>query len=169
MAEKRFDWALIRKEYDENKYKTLKKLAEAHGVSYTYMKKRSAKWKRENKVKDLVIENEMTFMQEEKHQTFIADINSIPEDRNEWHKRLWDKLGIAAEIALNNIEENFYTNDGKLKSKALSDVAVVLDKVQKGHQELKQENNNGQLQDYANFIVNLRATNVVSLKDKEDE
>lgn len=168
MAEAKYDWKVIRADYDAEKYKTLKDLAEAYGVNYSYMKKKASTWKRENKLAKQVLCDELSFMQEEEKQAIMYDLDSIPDDREAWHKRLWDKLGLAAERALDDMENNFYTADGKLKSKALADVAAVLDKIQKGHQELKDEGNNGQLNEYAKLIQNYR-NNVTNNKEGEDD
>lgn len=137
------------------KYKTLKALAEAHDVNYGYIKKRAASWKKEKAViEDL--SNEISFVEEQERQAIMYDLSTIPEDREAWHRRLWDKLGLAAERALDNPDENFYTHDGKLKSKALADVAAVLDKVQRGQSEMKENKATGQLESYANLIAGYR-------------
>lgn len=159
MAMKKFDWVAIKNDYYLDKYKDLKGLAQAYGVNYDYMRKKAATWKKDKSFIAEIqaeINGEVDFIDEQERQAIMQELNSIPDDRTQWHKRLWDKLGLAAERALDNPEMNFYTHEGILKAKALADVANVIEKVQKGQSEAKDDKVTGQLENYANLIASYR-------------
>lgn len=175
MASKKYDWVAIKNDYLLGKYKDLKALAKAYGVSYHYMKTKAASWKTDKAFIQEIqseIDNEISFLEEADRNNIQEELVNIPEDRAIWHKRLWDKLGLVAEKALNNPELHFFTHEGVLKTKALSDVAAVIEKVQKGQVEMKDDKTTGQLESYANLIADYRAkaqSNEIPSTDEEDE
>lgn len=171
MANKKYDWVAIKNDYLLGKYKDLKALAKAYGVSYHYMKTKAASWKTDKAFVQEIqseIDNEISFLEEEDRNSIREELVNIPDDRAIWHKRLWDKLGLVAEKALNNPELHFFTHEGVLKTKALSDVAAVIEKVQKGQVEMKDDKTTGQLESYANLIASYRA-NATETTDEDFE
>lgn len=72
---------------------------------------------------------------------------------------MYDKLSIVVFKAMANMDDNFFTNDGRLKSKALLDVASVVEKIDKGYQSGEEQKQTGQLGAYAAHIAQLRKDN----------
>lgn len=183
MAEKKHNWAKIKKEYFEGKYKNIKDLAEKNNISYSYCKKQVAKWNKEKSITEKLI-NPLT---EEVHKilestkevphkisqteesSFKSDIEvpiaeaivptkvptEISKDRNIWLSSLWDKLALIVESSLNEPEYNFFTNDGRIKTKALTDVSIILEKIQKA-QEGKNDKKTGQLGEYIEMFAMMK-------------
>lgn len=153
--DKKYNWTVIKKDFLSGKYPTLKELGDAYGIPYNYMRKKSSKWNKEKiMIVDLRGEIEKDAVTRK-----IADApleTEIPESRDLWHKRLWDKLGLIVERALDSPEQNFFTEDGRIKSKAVADISTVIEKIQKGHNEDNEEKQNGQLAAYVNMIAQLR-------------
>ncbi|WP_302570438.1 hypothetical protein [uncultured Clostridium sp.] len=147
MATKKYNWQNIKSDYMANKYPTLRGLADAYGVEYGYMRKRAAKWKNEKEfVSDLSEENSI-------HSDLIIE---IPEDRNELHTNMYDKLSIIVMRMLNE-PENFFTHEGKPKTKSLVDISQVVERIQKGHQgSIKDDKQFTQLTAYTDMIKKLK-------------
>ena len=183
MADKKYEWSTIKKDYFSSKYNTLKELAEAYNVPDTYLRKKAAKWNREKsmarKLKDELDKDRHNVPTKKKKNTknnrnnknvptnvpidvptvpTDVPMECIPENMNMWHKRLWDKLGLIVERALDNPEDNFFTEDGRIKSKAVADISTVIEKIQKGHSETNDNKENGQLNAYVEMIAQLRAS-----------
>ena len=170
MAEKKYPWAKIKKDYLLGKYKTIKQLGEAYGVPYNYIRKRTANW---NKQKDIGTkmaqqEKDVPTVPNEYPSDIIFNDHNLPEDRDIWHKRMWDKLGIIIEKALDEAEDNFFTHDGKIKTKAVADISVVIEKIQKGQENNKEDKNAGQLKEYVDMLANLRQAQVESDPQEEE-
>lgn len=184
MAEKKHNWTKIKKEYFEGKYKNIKELSEINNISYSYCKKQVAKWNKKKAIAEKMVEPVKTTKKEEvPNKTlntssevpieivtpFESDIdvpipevivptkvaNNIPNDRNKWLSSLWDKLALIVESALNEPEHNFFTNDGKIKTKALTDISIILEKVQKA-QEGKDDKKTGQLGEYIEMFAMMK-------------
>lgn len=97
---------------------------------------------------------------------------NVPEDRNLWHKNLWDKLGKIVERSLDNPEFHYFTLDGRIKTKAVADVAAVIEKIQKG-QTGEKDATSGQLMQYVEAIRLAReaqnASGEVNNQEEEEE
>lgn len=179
MAEKKHNWTKIKKNWLAGKYNNIKDLADKNDISYSYCKKQVAKWNKEKKIAEKLIEANI----EEAHSTrlylkevpykmsptekssFQSDIevstqevivtNKVPttfsKDRNIWLSSLWDRLGLIVETALNEPEHNFFTLDGRVKTKQLTDIALILEKIQKAN-EGKDNRKTGQLSEYVEMF-----------------
>lgn len=148
MASKKHNWAAIKKDFYDKKYATLKELAEAHDIKYTYLRQKTAKWAKESPefISDLDVEEAQLAI-------------DIPENRKEKVRLMYDKLSVIALRALSDPENNFFTVEGKLKSKAFLDVASVVEKIQKGYETGEDGKQTGQLGEYAAYIKQLRKDN----------
>ena len=146
MAKAKHNWTAIKKDYAGNKYSNLKLLAEAHDVPYSYLKKKAAEWSKDPSFISEVIMDSCNSYSE-----------PLPEDSEERVKLMFDKLSEIIMISLNAPAENFFTEDGRLKSKALLDTATAIEKVQKGYKEVETgEEDTGKLGQYADYIKELR-------------
>lgn len=163
MAKPKYDWAKIKKDYDNKVYSSTQDLAKAYDIPYGYLRKKVAKWNQDNTsisqiknaIKDINTQTEITL--EEQTQFILTDYETkVPSDRASWHKRLYDKLGVIIEAALDNPELNFFNNNGQVKTKALSDMASIIQTIQKGQEQSTEDKGSGQLQAYANMIGSLR-------------
>ena len=145
MAKQTHNWTAIKKDYYDNKYKNLKELAEAHKVKYNYLRQKAAKWDKDRPefISDLDVKE-------------AQEALDIPEDRKEKVRTMYDKLSIVVFKAMANIDDNFFTVDGRLKSKTLLDVASVVEKIDKGYQTGEEAKQTGQLGAYAAHIAQLR-------------
>lgn len=164
--DKLHDWGPIKADFFANKYSSLKDLAIAHGISYNYLRKRTAKWKSEKGLVNELAKQSKPKAQNITNAQFKSDTDTsvlhdipnivpecdIPEDRHLWHYRLWDKLGTIIEQALDNPDFNFFTDDGRIKTKAVSDIAMVIEKIQKGQTGEKDDKITGQLLSYVEAI-----------------
>ena len=147
MATKKYDWKKIKSDYMANKYKTLKELSNAYGIEYGYMRKRASKWKNEKEFVSDLIEDKVV-----NSEAIVA----IPEDRNELHTQMYDKMAIIVMKMLNN-PENFFTHEGKPKTKSLVDISQVVERIQKGHQgAIKDDKHFTQLTAYTDMIKELK-------------
>lgn len=146
MAAKKYNWNKIKADYMANKYPTLKELAKAYGVEYGYLRKRAANWAKDKEfVSDLVEEV-----------IAPATVISIPEDKNELHSDMYDKMATIVMRMLND-PENFFTHDGKPKTKSLVDISQVVERIQKGHQgTVKDDKQFTQLTAYTDMIKELK-------------
>lgn len=149
MAAKKYDWNKIKLDYMNNKYPTLRELATSYGVEYGYMRKRAARWKNDKEfisdlIEDDIISSEITI--------------EIPEDRNELHTEMYDKLSTIVMRMLNN-SENFFTHEGKPKTKSLVDISQVVERIPKGHQgAIKDDKKFTQLTAYTDMIKQLKVS-----------
>jgi hypothetical protein len=164
MAKPKYDWAKIKKDYDNKVYSSTQDLAKAYDIPYGYLRKKVAKWNQDNTsisqiknaIKDINTQTEITL--EKQSQFILTDYeDKVPSDRASWHKRLYDKLGVIVEAALDNPELNFFNNNGQVKTKALSDMASIIQTIQKGQEQSTEDKANGQLQAYADMISSLKA------------
>src|SRR5436309_1996303 len=65
MAEKKHNWAKIKKEYFEGKYKNIKELAEVNNISYSYCKKQVARWNKKKAIAEKMVEPTKATQKEE--------------------------------------------------------------------------------------------------------
>lgn len=181
MALPKYDWNAVRKDYEAKIYSSTEELAKAYDMPYGYLRKKVAKWNQENTsikqiknaIKDIdnIDSNEDDIIDKiQKHiPTELALENEmeliltnyeekVPNDRAAWHKKLYDKLGVIVEAALDNPELNFFTQNGQVKTKALSDMASIIQVIQKGQEATQEDKATGQLTAYADMIANLRAS-----------
>lgn len=159
MAKQKHNWTAIKRDYYEGKYKTLKELGIAYNVPGSYLRKKAANWDREDPefITDLDIEE--------------AEFNlNIPEDRKEKVRVMYDKLSVIAFKALGDMDRNFFTEDGRIKSKSFLDIASVVEKIQKGYETGEDAKQTGQLGQYASAIARLREQhNLTKEVDKVEE
>lgn len=192
MAEKKHNWTNIKKNWLAGKYKNIKDLSGQNDISYSYCKKQVAKWNKEKKITEKLIEANI----EEAHSTrlypkevpykmsptekssFQSDIevptqevivtNKVPttfsKDRNIWLSSLWDRLGLIVETALNEPEHNFFTLDGRVKTKQLTDIALILEKIQKAN-EGKDDKKTGQLSEYVEMFQLMKQAHEEEVED----
>lgn len=179
MAEKKHNWTKIKKNWLAGKYKNIRDLADKNNISYSYCKKQVAKWNKEKNIAEKLINprvedvssvnlhaTEVTYkMSPTEESSFVSDIEvgtpevivptkvptELSKDRNIWLSSLWDKLGLIVETALNEPEHNFFTLDGRVKTKQLTDIALILEKIQKAN-EGKDNKKTGQLSEYVEMF-----------------
>lgn len=204
MAEKKHNWTKIKKNWLAGKYNNIKDLADKNDISYSYCKKQVAKWNKEKKIAEKLINpsdeevhNETLYTSEvgsEKRYTivengdikvlsnkeplFISDIEvpikevivttkvptTFSKDRNIWLSSLWDRLGLIVETALNEPEHNFFTLDGRVKTKQLTDIALILEKIQKAN-EGKDNKKTGQLSEYVEMFQLMKQAHEEEVED----
>lgn len=177
------DWVTIKQEFLSNKYGSLKELADAHEISYNYLRKKASKWNTTKNLSNQLVNQEAQQQAQEEHKSSTKKAKKpskqkaskppqelpcdpvpidvpiedsicnqdVPNDRNNWHKTLWDKLGRIVERSLDNPEFHYFTDDGKIKTKAVSDIASVIEKIQKG-QTGEKDATSGQLTQYVEAI-----------------
>lgn len=164
MASPKYDWNKIKEDYNNKVYSSTQELAKAYDIPYGYLRKKVAKWNQDNTsinqiknaIKDIDTQTELAF--EEQAQLILTDYeDKVPSDRASWHKKLYDKLGVIVEAALDNPELNFFTNNGQVKTKALSDMANIIQTIQKGQESTVEDKATGQLTAYADMIASLKA------------
>lgn len=185
MALPKYDWNAVRKDYEAKTYSSTEELAKAYDMPYSYLRKKVAKWNQENTsvsqikktiknidkskgknsnrtdediLKDLKQFLPTELALESNQELILSDYEAkVPNDRAAWHKKLYDKLGVIVEAALDNPELNFFTQNGQVKTKALSDMASIIQVIQKGQESTQDDKATGQLTAYADMIANLRA------------
>ena len=157
MASKKYDWTAIKRDYATNKYANLRLLAEAHNVSYSYLKKKAACWSKDENFMTDLIGMDMQALED-----------AIPQDPEERMKLMYDKLSAVVFKALSNPQDSFFTENDMLKSKTLLDTATALEKIQKGYKEIETgEENTGMLGQYADYIKQLRDTAKAAKESEE--
>ncbi len=147
MAQKKYNWKSIKADYIANKYPNLKALSDAYDIPYGYLRKRASSWK-----------NDKDFVSDLAEEDIVVpdEIIVIPEDRNELHTQMYDKLSIIVMRMLND-PENFFTHEGKPKTKSLVDISQVVERIQKGHQgAIKDDKQFSQLTAYTDMIKELK-------------
>lgn len=192
MAEKKHNWTKIKKNWLAGKYKNIKDLADKNDISYSYCKKQVAKWNKEKNIAEKLINpqneevhNETLYTSEVPYKvspteesSFQSDIEvpttevivptkvptELSRDRNIWLTSLWDRLGLIVETALNEPEHNFFTLDGRVKTKQLTDIAIILEKIQKAN-EGKDNKKTGQLSEYVEMFQLMKQAHEEEVED----
>ena len=194
MAEKKYNWPVIKEDWNNGKYKTIKELAEKNEMPYTYAKKRVGKWNKEKKLADKIAATQAkkrnpqgnpkgaTKKDTQKEQnvcvspthtskqavpednigdssfSFVSDLHTpkstlqSSEARGERLLQMWDALADIVDMALAEPELNFFTNDGQVKAKALSDISMILEKIQKAYDSKDDKGATGQLGEYVKMF-----------------
>ena len=194
MAEKKYNWPVIKRDWNNGKYKTIKELAEKNEMPYTYAKKRVGKWKKEQSLADKIAATQTkkgnpqgnpkgSTSKDTKKSTptsskaphtssqavleddigdspfsFESDLHTPKStlqstgDRGERLAGLWDALADIVEMALAEPETNFFTKDGQVKAKALSDMSMILEKIQKAYDSNDDKGATGQLGEYVKMF-----------------
>lgn len=132
MAIKKYNWKQIEQDFKSKKYPTLKALAEAHGVEYGYLRKRTANWKAKEK-----IEKGIKYEIDEINRTGDGEVN-VPSDKKQAMLQILDKAWVIANMAVSN-PDNFFTHDGAFRSKQFNDTMGSIEKIGKGYLDFVQE------------------------------
>ncbi|WP_194190319.1 hypothetical protein [Clostridium chrysemydis] len=194
MAEKKHNWTKIKKDWLAGKYKNIKDLADKNNISYSYCKKQVAKWNKEKKIAEKLINPQIEEVgscdrhtskedgdikvPSNKEAVFINDIEvptqevivptkvttTLSKNRNIWLSSLWDRLGLIVETALSEPEHNFFTLDGRVKTKQLTDIALILEKIQKAN-EGKANKKTGQLSEYVEMFELMKQAHGEEVED----
>ncbi|MGL5151227.1 MAG: hypothetical protein ACRC7N_11715 [Clostridium sp.] len=187
MAEKKHNWTKIKKNWLAGKYKNIKDLADKNDISYSYCKKQVAKWNKEKNIAEKLINPPIQAVQNEtlytseiptEESSFQSDIKvpitevivptkvptTLSKDRNIWLTSLWDRLGLIVETALSEPEHNFFTLDGRVKTKQLTDIALILEKIQKAN-EGKDNKKTGQLSEYVEMFQLMKQAHEEEVED----
>lgn len=157
MASQKYNWMAIKKDYYDDKYPTLVELAKAHNMSYSYLKKKAAKWNKNTPelISDLDIEE-------------AAEALRLPEDRKERVRLMYDKFAEILFRAVSNPDQNFFTMEGTFKSKQFLDAMSAMEKIDKGYETGEDSKQNGQLGQYADLLSGLKQQYLANKKEEDD-
>lgn len=137
MADKKYNWKQIEKDYWNNKYPTLKALAEAHGVEYGYLRKRAGNWKKQKNAKEIADKAIKLEIDEMTNGTGYGELRA-PDDKRKAMMQLLDKSWVIANMMLSN-PDNFFTHDGTPKTKQFNDAMTSVEKIGKGYLDFVQD------------------------------
>lgn len=157
MAKQKYNWPAIKRDYYAGTYPTLVKLAEAHDMKYSYLKKKAAKWSKDapELISDLDIQE-------------AEEALRLPEDRKERVRLMYDKFSEILFRAISNPDQNFFTLEGTFKSKQFLDAMSAMEKIDKGYETGEESKQTGQLGLYADYLFGLKQQYLANKKEEDD-